>query len=135
MYANCPKYISTRKPEPDALDRGSPAPAAHGTRLEAAQRDLLRKADSLAIVSAHAVHGADVSHRGGRPGFVVVSADGHHVTRPDYRDNAMFMTLGNLDIDPAAAPISRLGDRRPAPSPGTRARRRDSRTDRSLPAC
>jgi hypothetical protein len=46
----------------------------------------------------------DVSHRGGKPGFVRVDIDGGRgvLTIPDFRGNFMFNTLGNLAADPRA---------------------------------
>ena len=41
----------------------------------------------------------DVSHRGGRPGFVHVAEDGV-LTIPDYAGNLFFNTLGNLLLNP-----------------------------------
>src|SRR3546814_14766932 len=48
--------------------------------------------------------GADVSHRGGRPGFVrVTEDDGRSVlTIPDFSGNQFFNTLGNIAINPRA---------------------------------
>jgi hypothetical protein len=48
--------------------------------------------------------GADVSHRGGAPGFVDVQArDGARVlVVPDYQGNYLFNTLGNLTLNPSA---------------------------------
>jgi ferredoxin-NADP reductase len=45
--------------------------------------------------------GADVSHRGGRPGFVKVE-DEHTFLVPDFTGNFFFMTLGNLQLNPRA---------------------------------
>ena len=101
VYGNCPKYISTRIPEARVNDDASPSPG-RGTALSPEQRTLITHADTFFVASAHADAGADVSHRGGRPGFVVPSEDGTRLTWPDYRGNSMFMTLGNLDVDPAA---------------------------------
>lgn len=42
----------------------------------------------------------DASHWGGNPGFVQVSGD--RLRWPDYRGNAMFNTLGNLESYPRA---------------------------------
>lgn len=103
VYGNCPKYISTRAPQApvDGAGPGAPEPR-RAPRLTRDQRALVTGADSFFIASAHATAGADVSHRGGRPGFVVVDEAGSRLTWPDYRGNAMFMTLGNLELDPAA---------------------------------
>ena len=43
----------------------------------------------------------DVSHRGGRPGFVRIGADGV-LTIPDFSGNRFFNTLGNLIANPKA---------------------------------
>ena len=47
-----------------------------------------------------AVEGVDVSHRGGRPGFVKL--DGETLTIPDFPGNNAFNTLGNFLINPKA---------------------------------
>jgi hypothetical protein len=47
--------------------------------------------------------GYDVSHRGGRPGFVCVGGAGRSLIWPDYTGNALFNTLGNLMLKPEAA--------------------------------
>jgi predicted pyridoxine 5'-phosphate oxidase superfamily flavin-nucleotide-binding protein len=78
-------------------------------RLDPAAASLVRGADTFFIASAvpppqidfTAAHGVDVSHRGGRPGFVRVQrgADGVDVlTVPDFSGNNMFNTLGNLEL-------------------------------------
>ena len=47
-----------------------------------------------------AVEGVDVSHRGGRPGFVKL--DGNTLTIPDFPGNNAYNTLGNFLINPKA---------------------------------
>ena len=42
-----------------------------------------------------------MSHRGGKPGFVRVDADGT-LTVPDFSGNNFFNTLGNLALNPRA---------------------------------
>jgi predicted pyridoxine 5'-phosphate oxidase superfamily flavin-nucleotide-binding protein len=106
-YGNCAKYIQRRIPAGPPL--ASPAAAAaattsagEGEALVAHQAALVRGADTFFIASSHPERGADASHRGGRPGFVRVSADGRTLTFPDYIGNRMFQTLGNLTVDPRA---------------------------------
>jgi uncharacterized protein len=50
------------------------------------------------------VEGIDVSHRGGRPGFIQSDvADGAtRLLLPDYSGNFMFNTFGNLEVSPRA---------------------------------
>jgi predicted pyridoxine 5'-phosphate oxidase superfamily flavin-nucleotide-binding protein len=109
-FGNCPKYIQARTPQ--AEDRGPPpAPTAEGPRLSEPALQLVRAADTLFIASAsrtpraHAgAEGVDVSHRGGRPGFVHADSSGGHsvLTIPDYPGNQFFNTLGNLTVNPRA---------------------------------
>ena len=96
VYANCPRYIHPRTvslPEPTGRTRRD-----HTDRLTASQASWLSTADTLFIATRHGAAGADVSHRGGEPGFVRVP-DSRHVLIPDYSGNMMFNTLGNITAD------------------------------------
>jgi predicted pyridoxine 5'-phosphate oxidase superfamily flavin-nucleotide-binding protein len=96
VYANCPKYIHPRVvslPEPRL-----PAERRRSDRLTPSQVRWLSSADTLFIATRHAAAGADVSHRGGDPGFVHVP-DPAQVLIPDYAGNMMFNTLGNIAAD------------------------------------
>jgi uncharacterized protein len=111
-FGNCPKYIQARKPvyvDPHPDGAGT---LHHGDRLDETARDMLRNADTFFIATAHPdagdiggnggrSHGVDVSHRGGRPGFVRVADDGT-LTVPDFAGNRFFNTLGNLQVNPRA---------------------------------
>ena len=118
-FGNCPKYIHAR--EPEHVAHAPPPPAQRlGPALNDASLGLLRRADTLFIASASGARvasnddedrsqGVDVSHRGGRPGFlrVVVDVDSAlggavHLTMPDYTGNFFFNTLGNLLAWPKA---------------------------------
>jgi hypothetical protein len=102
-FGNCPKYIQRRHPGAVAPPLAPTVPLVHVTdELDQSQTALIAVADTLVIGSRHPERGADASHRGGRPGFVSVSADGRLLTFPDYQGNMMFQTLGNLAVDPAA---------------------------------
>ena len=46
-------------------------------------------------------HGADVSHRGGKPGFVRIDDD-KTLTFPDFTGNYHFNTMGNILLNPRA---------------------------------
>jgi uncharacterized protein len=111
-FGNCPKYIQARHAR-WVDEPASPVTAQRMTQLDLAAASLVRSADTLFIASAvppaqiesSAAHGVDVSHRGGRPGFVRVQrgADGVDVlTVPDFAGNNMFNTLGNLALHPRA---------------------------------
>ncbi|MGW0663245.1 pyridoxamine 5'-phosphate oxidase family protein [Streptodolium elevatio] len=100
VYANCPKYISKRTPGPAAV-AGSGAAAVRGTELTAPQRAAVTSADAFFIATADTEGNTDASHRGGNPGFVHVPAS-DRIVWPDYPGNSMFMTAGNLAVNPAA---------------------------------
>ncbi|BDT68115.1 hypothetical protein os1_22970 [Comamonadaceae bacterium OS-1] len=107
-FGNCPKYIQAREP---VLAERVEAPATLGTQLDAAALHLVQQADTFFIASTHpgagqaGEHGVDVSHRGGRPGFVRVDQDAtglQWLTVPDLVGNYFFNTLGNLLLQPQA---------------------------------
>ncbi len=99
-YGNCPKYIQQRQVTYDALG-SEPGQPRVTDALTDAHRSLIERADTFFIASSHEQRGADVSHRGGMPGFVRVD-DGGRLVWPDYAGNNLFQTLGNLAIDPQA---------------------------------
>jgi uncharacterized protein len=112
VYSNCGRYIAQRHPltvvEPDSASdanlhgpraRTGRARTSRGTELTAAQQATIRAADTFFIGTSHPDGPADASHRGGNPGFVLV--DSCRTLRwPDYNGNAMFMTLGNIALNP-----------------------------------
>ncbi|MFD2780313.1 pyridoxamine 5'-phosphate oxidase family protein [Novosphingobium pokkalii] len=70
----------------------------HLAALDNEARALIGQADSFFVASyAQTAQGlrADVSHRGGRPGFVRIDDDGT-LTIPDFAGNQFFSTLGNI---------------------------------------
>lgn len=104
-FGNCAKYIQTRKQLEDSTE-ASGASLTGGGHLNDAAAALIRRADTFFIATAVAVshgaaHGADVSHRGGRPGFVQV-APGGVLSWPDFQGNNFFNTVGNLAVDSRA---------------------------------
>ena len=100
VYANCPKYIQQRRPHPVTQPRPRAVGAASST-LSALQRAWIGSADTFFVATRSAAGDADASHRGGNPGFIEVLTD-TELRWPDYTGNAMLMTLGNLQQDPAA---------------------------------
>ena len=101
-FGNCPQYIQARAATWTGDARGVAAPL--GPRLSAPDAALVARADTLFIASAAPGAGADVSHRGGKPGFVRVEdgSDGTVLTFPDFRGNFFFNTLGNITAHPRA---------------------------------
>ena len=113
-FGNCKQYIQAREPHFDGSRLlGAPPPVAEGAFLSERARHLLERTDTLFIATASAFasgatsgdgEGVDVSHRGGRPGFVRVQdrASATRLTIPDFRGNFLFNTFGNLEVNPHA---------------------------------
>ncbi len=113
-FGNCPKYIQAREAQwlgPRARDRSRNQ--CGGAVLDGAARACIHGADTLFVASRSrdsraaraAGAGLDVSHRGGKPGFVRIDdGDTHSVlVIPDFIGNNLFNTLGNLLQHPACA--------------------------------
>jgi uncharacterized protein len=98
-FGNCPKYIQRRLPV-ERLEPPAEPVLRTGSALDEHQVAVVSAADTFFIASVHPNRGADASHRGGRPGFVHVSADGARLRFRDYPGNRMFQTLGNLTVEP-----------------------------------
>jgi predicted pyridoxine 5'-phosphate oxidase superfamily flavin-nucleotide-binding protein len=104
-FGNCPKYIQARVPmvvaDPAATARAW-QPRREGAQLSARAREIVANADTFFIATAAVGEGGavDVSHRGGRPGFLHIedSLGATVLVSPDYIGNFMFMTLGNLAV-------------------------------------
>ena len=108
-FGNCPKYIHIRQhhrlPQPRPVTR-----LAETAALGPEARALIESSDTFFIATTSGqqtegrMQGADVSHRGGEPGFVTVQTGdgGTRLLVPDYVGNGFFNTLGNLALDPRA---------------------------------
>lgn len=101
VYSNCGRYIAERHPLDDAGDGPvpHPEPAVAGSQLTDEQVDTIRGANTFFIGTSHREGPADASHRGGDPGFVIVDSP-RTLHWPDYNGNGMFMTLGNITVNP-----------------------------------
>jgi predicted pyridoxine 5'-phosphate oxidase superfamily flavin-nucleotide-binding protein len=107
-FGNCPRYIQAREPLFVGGAQGARV-LPRSDRLDAKARQMVRAADTFFIATAHSsvgdatapAYGVDVSHRGGRPGFVQLSSEGT-LTVPDFPGNAFFNTLGNIAVNPVA---------------------------------
>ena len=100
-FGNCPKYIQAREPSYVSHVPGARSTVHRSAQLDDDARRLIGGADTFFIASAHPSHGVDVSHRGGKPGFVDVDDDGVLLV-PDFLGNHYFNTLGNLVVEPRA---------------------------------
>jgi predicted pyridoxine 5'-phosphate oxidase superfamily flavin-nucleotide-binding protein len=102
-FGNCPQYIQRR-----TLSRAQTAsgPVRSLDSLDDEVRALIARADTFFVASRSRSGvgpdgGADISHRGGRPGFVRVEGD--RLSIPDFRGNRYFNTLGNLLGEPRSS--------------------------------
>jgi predicted pyridoxine 5'-phosphate oxidase superfamily flavin-nucleotide-binding protein len=112
-FGNCPKYIQARQARWVGDEAARITSVVRGSQLDAAGAALVGRADTYFIATSvppadigrDAALGVDVSHRGGKPGFVRVQrdADGADtLTVPDFSGNNAFNTLGNLMLHPRA---------------------------------
>ncbi|VVD65480.1 pyridoxamine 5'-phosphate oxidase [Pandoraea cepalis] len=106
-FGNCPQYIHKRDITPQAHAAPALAEPPRASLDDDAQWQIA-SADTFFIATHYAGDGAtersagtDVSHRGGKPGFVRVD-DANTLTWPDFRGNAYYNTLGNLHANPRA---------------------------------
>lgn len=101
-FGNCPRYIQMR----DYFFSRPPGDSSSGRMEEMASLDTvavdtIQEADTLFVASYAAVGDrkqVDVSHRGGRQGFVRVNTD-RSLTIPDFNGNRFFATLGNIKLN------------------------------------
>jgi len=100
-FGNCPQYIQTRELEV-IKDDGLPDSEVHDiTHFDREVQDLISSSDTFFVASyvandsGEASEGVDVSHRGGRPGFIRIDDD-QNLTIPDYLGNNHFNTFGNF---------------------------------------
>jgi predicted pyridoxine 5'-phosphate oxidase superfamily flavin-nucleotide-binding protein len=101
VYANCPKYIQTRQWTTDSHAPDTTPRLQRTGTLTAVHQAWIAQADTFFVASFHPEGGADVSHRGGAPGFIRV-VQPSVVVWPDYAGNTMFQTLGNIVAYPQA---------------------------------
>jgi hypothetical protein len=99
-FGNCPQYIQRRSiTRTDTVGNHAREIAS----LDAEAISLIQRADTFFVASksradAGPAGGADISHRGGRPGFVGMEGDTLFI--PDFHGNGYFNTLGNLIGEP-----------------------------------
>jgi ferredoxin-NADP reductase/predicted pyridoxine 5'-phosphate oxidase superfamily flavin-nucleotide-binding protein len=105
-FGNCPQYIQLRDFEfvRDSASVSKQEPLRLSEFSQRA-RAMLAQADTLFVASYVDISGeprqVDVSHRGGKAGFVRVDDDGV-LTIPEFAGNSFFATLGNFVLNPKA---------------------------------
>lgn len=102
-FGNCPQYIQLRDWQV-IEDRPAPVIERFG-RIEGAAAAAIARADTFFVASYADLdpvgRQVDVSHRGGKAGFVRQEPDGA-LTIPDFAGNLHFNTLGNILLNPRA---------------------------------
>lgn len=106
-FGNCPQYIRERVlsfEHPPGQPNAGPVERLSG--LDDVARATIAGADTFFVAShfkgdaQHPEPSVDVSHRGGKVGFVKVTGQVLHI--PDFAGNQFFNTLGNLITHPVA---------------------------------
>jgi predicted pyridoxine 5'-phosphate oxidase superfamily flavin-nucleotide-binding protein len=96
VVANCPRYIQRRTLDeawvPSPAEVTGPSVAV----LDDRRRAWIAGADTFFLATADAGGDADLSHRGGVPGFVDLRGDGT-LAWDELPGNSMYLTLGNLE--------------------------------------
>ena len=113
-FGNCPQYIQTRRIEvlPEVAEPWREKVIEQGDRLNEKAQALIQKSDTMFIATAYKdesgrnskanpAFSADISHRGGKPGFVRVE-DEQTLLFPDFSGNDIFNTIGNILVNPRA---------------------------------
>ena len=106
-FGNCPQYIQTRTLEKSDPDQQQPLSVEDVHQFDDEIQDLISNSDTFFVASYVAQgtgeisDGVDVSHRGGKPGFIRIDND-KRLTIPDYTGNNHFNTLGNFIVNPKA---------------------------------
>jgi ferredoxin-NADP reductase/predicted pyridoxine 5'-phosphate oxidase superfamily flavin-nucleotide-binding protein len=108
-FGNCPQYIQARQMIPHQHQNVSEK--IEITTFDQEMQNLIANSDTFFVASHYqdknsdkntpTSMGADVSHRGGKPGFVRIDSD-TSLTIPDYLGNFHFNTLGNFLVNPKA---------------------------------
>lgn len=106
-FGNCPKYIQARMYELEEFEPTTSKSVIEISALNESAKALITRSDTFFITTAYqdysagAARGVDVSHRGGKPGFVRINGEST-LTIPDFSGNCHFNTFGNLEVNPKA---------------------------------
>lgn len=106
-FGNCPQYIQARECEHVATPSDGSQQISEIGSFGELECNLIKSADTFFIATAYqdesakTAKGVDVSHRGGKPGFVRIDSD-YTLTIPDFSGNCYFNTVGNIKLNPRA---------------------------------
>ncbi|MHC8320740.1 pyridoxamine 5'-phosphate oxidase family protein [Pseudomonas sp. GB2N2] len=103
----CPRYIQLRQIESTSATESMVFPEVeHMAELDTAARNMIQGCDTCFVASYAEIEGdtgkrsVDVTHRGGKRGFIRV--EGNCLTVPEFAGNLHFNTLGNFLLNPLA---------------------------------
>jgi predicted pyridoxine 5'-phosphate oxidase superfamily flavin-nucleotide-binding protein len=106
-FGNCPQYIQARTCQLDKYDPVTSKSIQKIETLGEVEKTIIASADTFFIATAYQSKtagvnsGVDVSHRGGKPGFIRID-ENNVLTVPDFSGNCHFNTFGNLELNPKA---------------------------------
>jgi uncharacterized protein len=106
-FGNCPQYIQARRFELDENTPTTPTLVQQIATFGELEQAMIKASDTFFIATAYqdesagTARGIDVSHRGGKSGFVRIDND-RTLTIPDFSGNSHFNTFGNLELNPRA---------------------------------
>lgn len=104
-FGNCPKYIQRRSF--DGVKHGPGRSVIQTSKLSPEMVNIILKSDTFFVSSAshmdseNNADGVDISHRGGKQGFVFIESN-NSLLIPDFPGNNYFNTLGNFSVNPNA---------------------------------
>ncbi|MDJ0660762.1 MAG: pyridoxamine 5'-phosphate oxidase family protein [Crocosphaera sp.] len=106
-FGNCPKYIQARQFKLTDFEGTTEKPIDSFSELSNREKKMITSSDTFFIASAYQnssagkASGVDVSHRGGKQGFIKIDGN-KNLTIPDFAGNFHFNTFGNLELNPHA---------------------------------
>ncbi|MEP1740506.1 MAG: FAD-binding oxidoreductase [Kangiellaceae bacterium] len=103
-FGNCPQYIQSREYYPPDSHNPTETSRLEIRSFDNVAQKIVESADTFFIASSYdsgnnnPSDGADVSHRGGKPGFVKI-INNNQLIIPDYMGNNHFNTFGNIELN------------------------------------
>jgi predicted pyridoxine 5'-phosphate oxidase superfamily flavin-nucleotide-binding protein len=97
-YSNCPRFINDRKIMGN-IDFFDDSKVDKYFILEKACKKIIENADTFFLGTSHKNGDADISHKGGKKGFLKVVSP-TELEFDDFPGNNMYNTLGNIHINP-----------------------------------
>lgn len=98
IYSNCPKYITDRKLK-GKLDFSDEIKLYKNSFLEGNSKHILSNTDTFFLSTIHKSKGADISHKGGKKGFLrVISSTKFEFD--DFPGNNLYNSIGNIYTNP-----------------------------------